>query len=117
MAEKGDDIQLHCHEHKVFDDLEHNVENLNAALQTMTKAGLAPVGAVGPYGHWNRNWDAALQQVGFGYASEFGLAYDDFPFYPILGKELSGVMQVPIHPMCFGRLMQEIGRASCRERV
>jgi hypothetical protein len=106
LAEKGDDIQFHCHEHKVFDDLEHNLENIKTGLQLMNKAGFQPVGAVGPFGYWNRNWDAALQQAGIGYASEFGLAYDDLPFFPIIGSGLSKVMQVPIHPMCFGRLQQ-----------
>jgi hypothetical protein len=106
MAEQGDDIQFHCHEHKVFEDLEHNTANLEAGLQVMAKSGFKPKGAVGPFGHWNRNWDQALQQAGIAYASEFGLAHDDFPFFPILGTELSKVMQVPVHPMCFGRLMQ-----------
>jgi hypothetical protein len=106
LARQGHDIQLHCYEHKVFDDLEHNLTNLKAGLDVMHRAGFKPVAAVGPFGHWNESLNQAMEQCGIKYSSEFGLAYDDFPFLPLLSSGVSRVMQVPVHPMCFGRLLQ-----------
>jgi peptidoglycan/xylan/chitin deacetylase (PgdA/CDA1 family) len=106
LARQGHDVQLHCYEHKVFDDVERNLQNLRAGLEIMNEAGLKPVGFVGPYGHWNAALNQALEQTGIKYSSEFGRAYDDFPFYPILEGGLAKVLQIPVHPMCFGRLLQ-----------
>jgi len=106
LGRQGHDIQLHCFEHKVFDDLEHNLGNLKAGLEIMHHAGFKPLGAVGPFGHWNEPLDQALEQSGVKYSSEFCRAYDDFPFYPLLSSGVSKVMQIPVHPICFGRLLQ-----------
>ena len=106
LAEHGHDVQFHCHEHKVFDDAEHNRTNLSAGLAIMNEAGFKPSGFAGPFGHWNEGLNHVLEESGFAYSSEFSLSYDDFPFYPILSERLSKVMQIPLHPIGFGRLLQ-----------
>jgi hypothetical protein len=106
LAAKGQDVQFHCFEHKVYDDLEHNLANVRSGLEIMNGAGLKPVGFAGPFGQWNESLNQALEQTGFKYSSEFGLVYDDLPSYPGLGEESSKIMQIPVHPMCFGRLLQ-----------
>jgi hypothetical protein len=70
----------------------------------MADAGILPVGVVAPYGEWNPNLNRALERLGFEYSSEFCLAYDDLPFRPVVGGRLSKVLQVPVHPVCLGRL-------------
>ncbi|NIS38511.1 hypothetical protein GWN91_05035, partial [Candidatus Saccharibacteria bacterium] len=46
----------------------------------------------------------AVEEHGFLYSSEFGLSYDDLPFYPYLDDRFSSVLQIPVHPISVGRL-------------
>ena len=68
----------------------------------MRSAGLRPRGFVAPYGDWNESLARALADSDIGYSSEFGFAYDDLPSFPIVGGRRSGVLQVPVHPICLG---------------
>jgi 3-methyladenine DNA glycosylase AlkC len=43
------------------------------------------------------------------YSSEFGLNYDDFPYFPINGNRFSSVLQIPTHPVCEGLFLQRYG--------
>ncbi|MEO0108692.1 MAG: hypothetical protein ABIK62_05930, partial [candidate division WOR-3 bacterium] len=65
-----------------------------------------PTGFAAPYGQWSEDLNKALEQCGICFSSEFGLGYDDFPFYPIINSRLSQVLQMPVHPMCVSRLRQ-----------
>lgn len=105
-AKQGHDIQLHCYEHKVYDDLEHNLQNLRTGVEVLTRSGLKPVGFAAPFGHWNEHLNRALQELNFKYSSEFGLVYDDFPGFPWVEHEFSRVLQIPVHPIGCGRLLQ-----------
>ena len=105
LARNGHDIQLHCLRHTVYPDYERNLENFRTAQQAMTDAGIKPCGAVAPFGEWNPNLNRALEELGFEYSSEFCLAYDDLPFRPVVNGQLSKVLQVPVHPICLGRLV------------
>jgi hypothetical protein len=105
LARRGHDIQLHCLRHTVYPDIERNLENFKQGKDIMSAAGITPVGVVAPFGEWNPNLNRALEQVGFEYSSEFCLAYDDLPFRPVVDGRLSKVLQVPVHPICLGRLV------------
>ncbi|HTW90540.1 MAG TPA: polysaccharide deacetylase family protein [bacterium] len=125
LARQGHDIQLHCMRHTVYPDHEHNLDNFRAAKEAMADAGLKPCGVVAPFGEWNPNLNRAFEELGFEYSSEFCLAYDDLPFRPVVESEsrrvkhrsdqtphasllaprLSRVLQVPVHPICLGRLV------------
>ncbi len=101
---KGHDIQLHCFHHTVYPDYERNFTNLQKGCELMREAGANPLGTVSPYGEWNREWNQAVTKLGLSYSSEFSLAYDDLPFRPVLNGDKGKVLQVPIHPISFGRL-------------
>jgi peptidoglycan/xylan/chitin deacetylase (PgdA/CDA1 family) len=129
LARQGHDIQLHCLRHTVYPDCKRNLENFRRGKDAMADAGIAPVGVVAPYGEWNQNLNRAFEELGFEYSSEFCLAYDDLPFRPVMkereNRELrrgkhgsdspvhsslftlrpSRVLQVPVHPICLGRLV------------
>ena len=105
LAHRGHDIQLHCLHHTVYPDYQRNLENFKQGKAAMSAAGIAPVGVVAPFGEWNPNLNRALERLGFEYSSEFCLAYDDLPFRPIVAGRLSKVLQVPVHPICLGRLV------------
>ncbi len=104
LARQGHDIQLHCLRHTVYPDYARNHDNFRKGKDAMDAAGITPVGVVAPYGEWNPNLNRTLERLGFEYSSEFCLAYDDLPFRPIVGGRLSKVLQVPVHPICLGRL-------------
>lgn len=98
------EIGLHCHSHVVFDDVPRNRLNITRGVEALQRAGLQPRGFAAPFGEWNPALDAVLREQGFDYSGEFGLGYDDFPFYPLLPDGPSSVLQVPIHPISLGRL-------------
>jgi len=105
LARQGHDIQLHCMRHTVYPDYKRNLENFRQGKDAMVEAGIVPVGVVAPFGEWNPNLNRALEELGFEYSSEFCLAYDDLPFRPVVDGRLSKVLQVPVHPICLGRLV------------
>jgi peptidoglycan/xylan/chitin deacetylase (PgdA/CDA1 family) len=128
LARQGHDIQLHCLRHTVYPDYKRNLDNFRAGKEAMGAAGLNPCGVVAPFGEWNPNLNQAFEELGFEYSSEFCLAYDDLPFRPVVRERensewrrvkpasglfpsssllpyrLSRVLEVPVHPICLGRL-------------
>jgi hypothetical protein len=113
LARRGHDVQLHCMRHTVYPDYKRNLENFRQGRDVMAAAGIPPVGVVAPYGEWNPNLNLALEELGFEYSSEFCLAYDDLPFRPVVGERLGKVLQLPVHPICLGRLVA--ARATSRQ--
>jgi len=105
LARQGHDIQLHCLRHTVSPDYKRNLDNFRRGKDAMADAGIAPVGVVAPFGEWNPELNRALERLDFEYSSEFCLAYDDLPFRPVVEGRLSKVLQVPVHPICLGRLV------------
>jgi hypothetical protein len=104
-ARAGQDIQLHCYRHTVYPGFQKNLDNFRRGRDLMAEAGLDPVGVVAPYGEWNRGLDRALAELGFEYSSEFCLSYDDLPSRPVIGTAASRLLQIPVHPICVGRLV------------
>jgi hypothetical protein len=113
LARAGRDIQLHCHQHRVFMDERRDYVNLQTGLEFMRKAGISVRGAAAPYGDWNVGLARAYASLGIDYSSEFSCAFDDLPFRPLLDGVESPVLQIPVHPICTGSLAQ--ARATMEE--
>ncbi|MDR3636728.1 MAG: hypothetical protein P4L84_23190 [Isosphaeraceae bacterium] len=98
------DTQSHGHHHVIYRDPAANRRNLERAHDVLVQAGFTPGGFAAPHGRWNAGLDAALEDLGYQYSSDFQLAHDDFPFSPWRSDErrFSRVLQVPIHPVCEG---------------
>lgn len=105
LADKIRDFQIHCYEHGVYNDYQRNYDNINKAKSILEKSGINPIGFVSPYGLWNLNLQKAFEDHQLKYSSEFSLAYDDLPFFPIIENRISSVLQIPVHPICIGRLI------------
>jgi hypothetical protein len=101
---KEQEIGLHCYRHKVFSSYRKNFLNLQLGLKTLEKAGIKPVGFAAPFGEWNKQLAQAIENTGFKYSSEFSVSYDNFPFNTFFNHSLLTVLQIPIHPISFGRL-------------
>lgn len=98
------EIGVHCYEHKVFDTFQENLRNISRARKVLEEQSIRPKGFTAPYGVWNADLGRALRQLGFSYSSEFTLAYDALPFFPVVGDTSLEPLQVPIHPICPGSL-------------
>ncbi len=100
------DTQSHGHYHVVYRDPGANRRNLGRAHRVLAESGFEPVGFAAPHGRWNAGLDAAMEELGYLYSSDFQLGYDDFPFFPWRGDRFSTVLQVPIHPVCEGLFLE-----------
>jgi peptidoglycan/xylan/chitin deacetylase (PgdA/CDA1 family) len=99
------DFQVHCYHHKVYNDYQRNYDNILKAKNILEQNGIKPIGFVSPFGFWNENLQKALEDIGIEYSSEFSLNYDDLPFFPAIENRRSSVLQIPVHPICIGRLV------------
>ncbi len=100
------EIGVHCYRHKTFRSYDANYGNIAEARSLLADIGLSCVGFAAPNGFWNVELARAVEDLGFGYASEFSLDYDDLPFFPWLRHRFSDVLQVPVHPVCIGSLVR-----------
>lgn len=105
LATPNRDLQIHCYEHEVYQDYQRNYDNINKAKSILAKSGVNPIGFVSPYGLWNATLQKAIEDNHIKYSSEFGLAYDDLPFFPVIENRCSSALQIPVHPICIGRLV------------
>lgn len=106
IYQAGQDVQLHCYKHQVYPDFQRNYENIKKGKEILEKSGILVAGFVAPFGSWSSELNEAMEKLGFLYSSEFSLSYDDLPFYPIVNGRVSKVLQIPIHPICIGTLME-----------
>ncbi|MBN8628841.1 MAG: polysaccharide deacetylase family protein [Planctomycetes bacterium] len=92
------DVGSHGYHHHTYRDARENRRNIQRGLDAIRRCGVDPVGFVAPHGRYNPALAEALQSLGVAHSSEFAAAYDDLPFTP----EGSGVLQIPVHPVCLG---------------
>ncbi|MBF0543027.1 MAG: polysaccharide deacetylase family protein [Candidatus Riflebacteria bacterium] len=104
MSVSGEDIQLHCFNHQIFADKESVFNDIRNAYEKLESVRIHPSGYAAPYGVWSENLNAVLEELNFIYSSEFSLAHDDFPYFPLLSSRISRILQVPIHPICLSIL-------------
>lgn len=95
---------LHCFQHQLFGDYRESEADIKQGKSLLTKEQITATGYAAPFGEWNPHLAKAVENTGFHYSSEFGLDYDDYPFYPWLGDRFSSVLQVPVHPISSARL-------------
>jgi hypothetical protein len=101
------EIGAHCYEHKVYESAQQNEANIRQALSLLNGAAIKPEGFVAPFGAWNEGLGKAIRNCGFVYSSEFAYDYDNLPSFPLLGSEISNVLQTPIHPIGIGSLRRQ----------
>jgi hypothetical protein len=100
----GQEIGVHCYEHRTFDTVAENVKNISKAKHKLDQAGVSANGFSAPFGKWNDSLAQAIEGVGFDYSSEFAFAYDTLPFAPATRDQQFSALQIPIHPICIGSL-------------
>lgn len=99
---RGLDVGSHGYWHHIYRDADENRRNISRGIDVLCRAGIEPQGFVSPHGRFHAGLLRVLESLGIGHSSEFGLAYDELPFFP---RE-SSVLQLPIHPVCLGLFLE-----------
>ncbi|HVX11998.1 MAG TPA: DUF2334 domain-containing protein [Pirellulales bacterium] len=107
---KGAHVGSHGWRHHTYRESAENLHNIRRGIEALRALGIDPVGFVAPHGRFNAGLLAALTELGVTHSSEFGLAYDDLPFFP----RQSDVLQIPIHPICLGVCLEAARRRDDR---
>ena len=94
----GLDVGSHGYRHHTYRTAAENRANIVRGIESLRGCGLEPRGFAAPHGRYNSGLAAALQSLEITHSSEFGLAYDELPFFPAG----SATLQLPIHPFCLG---------------
>jgi len=102
---QNQEIGLHCYNHKVTNQHNSIKLDVNKGINILNKANIHYYGYAAPYGEWNIPLAKVIEQADFIYSSEFTLDYDNYPFYPYLNNYFTSVLQIPVHPICIGRLI------------
>jgi hypothetical protein len=105
---RGLDVGAHGYWHHTYRTAEENRRNIRRGIDTLRESGLEPSGFVAPHGRFHPALLTALEQLGITHSSEFGLAYDELPFFPENGH----VLQIPIHPVCLELFIEAVKRAA-----
>ena len=97
-ALRGMDVGSHGYWHHTYTRADDNLRNLQRGIEVLERAGIQPAGFVAPHGRFNPGLLQAMEQLALTHSSEFGLAYDDLPFW----LPNSMVLQIPVYPVCLG---------------
>ena len=104
---QGQEIGIHCYEHKAYEDDIRNHENILKARNRFRDISLGALGFAAPYGIWNPELAKVVKEFRFEYSSEFGWDYDNFPCKPWIDTKTRGVPQIPVHPISIGTLRRQ----------
>lgn len=102
LVKSGFDVQSHGYYHHTYSDKRQNDKNIDRSLEYFRRFNYPIKGFAAPKGIWNEGLQASLEERSFLYSSEFAFDYDNFPRYPFLNGRFSEVLQIPIHPVCWG---------------
>jgi hypothetical protein len=111
---RGLDVGSHGYRHHTYRTKEENLANVRRGIETLRALQIEPSGFAAPHGRFNRELLSALETLRVGHSSEFGLAYDELPFFPHDGFPHNGfphdgnVLQIPVHPVSLGLFLQAV---------
>ncbi len=108
---RGLDVGSHGYHHHTYRTEEENVANIGRGIEVLGALGIEPSGFVAPGGRFNAGLAAAMERLRIGHSGEFGLAYDDLPFFPRGGK----VLQIPVHPISLGIFLEAVDAEGPRQ--
>ncbi len=98
---ENQEIALHCYRHRLFNTYAENYNNYKKGLDVLKNSSIDPKGLAAPFGEWNDSFNKVAENLEFEYSSEFSYSYDSFPQFA------ENILQIPIHPISFGRLSRE----------
>ena len=106
LAALGIEIASHAYVHHVYNSYKQNFHNVTRAERLLEAYSEICVGFAGPHGKWHPTLERVLEKKGYLYSSEFGLDYDNYPFFPLYDGKLSRVLHIPTHGICDGVFLE-----------
>lgn len=100
----GVEIGSHMHFHFTFEDEANNRNNMRLAHQWLAEHGVQCRSFVSPSAKWSPALQRCIDDMGYVYSSEFGLAHDCLPF-----SMDRGTLQIPVHAVCPGNFTERNG--------
>lgn len=113
---QGQEVGLHCFEHRTFPDEPRNHRNILRARDAFRNLNIGAVGFAAPFGIWNRALGKVVADFRFLYTSEFAYDHDNLPSIPSLGRDRRGALQIPVHPISIGSLRRQGYDANAMQR-
>lgn len=107
------DVGSHGYWHHTYATFAENRLNLARGIESLQRLGFEPNGFAAPHGRYHAALAAATASLGITHSSEFAAAYDDRPFFPTG----SVVLQLPIHPVCLGIVLEAVEAADDEDRT
>ncbi len=108
VAELGAEVGNHTYTHYVFSRKDRNRKNLELVEQILAHVDIQPRGYVGPASFFHTSMYDVLEEKAYDYTSSFGLAHDDFPFFPPKNDtETYKMVEIPFH--CLGDRFPKFG--------
>ena len=102
------EVGNHTYTHYVFSSKERNRINLELTERLLASVNIQPRGYVGPASFFHPSMYDVLEEKGYDYTSSFGLAHDDFPFFPSRNdSETFRMVEIPFH--CLGDRFPKFG--------
>ena len=107
LKKSNQEIESHGHLHEVFDTYEDNLKNIERSGSVLDKYGVKVRGFSSPFGRSNAELARAINDLNLRFNSDFSVAYNGFPFRPLLKTRVADYFQIPIFPVCVGSLLEK----------
>jgi len=107
VADLKAEVGNHTYTHYVFTGRDRNLINLELTEQLLASVNIKPLGYVGPASFFHTSMYDVLEEKGYDYTSSFGLAHDDYPFFPPKNAETYKMVEIPFH--CLGDRFHKFG--------
>ncbi len=104
LKQSGVEIGSHMYFHYTFRDEANNRHNMDLAEKWLKDHGIQSRSFVSPSAKWSPELQRCIDEKGYIYSSEFGLAHDCLPF-----ETERGTLQVPVHAVCPCNFLEKEG--------
>lgn len=100
LLEAGNEFANHGYWHWVFDDAEHNIQNIQQCSRYLLKVfGVHDEGFASPGGIWNYGLARAIDRCSIKYSSNITLDNGGFPYHPIYDGKQASTLEIPCNPI------------------
>lgn len=100
LLEADNEFANHGYWHWVFDDVEHNIQNIQRCSQHMLEVfGVHDEGFASPGGTWNYELARAIDRSGMKYSSNITLDNGGFPYHPVYDGKRARALEIPCNPI------------------